>query len=154
VLRCTYKMTTTFFGFDGCSYTSMSYATQIHHQSSSSGAGGLPSPPPSARSSIDITQSSSFLSRREQLPRSNSLRKSVQKLNDTSVPVSPPETVVGSPPKANPLVDFATILRQLQPVLSFDENECEITGVTLASFEALQAYMIASNEAGAWESLR
>jgi hypothetical protein len=61
--------------------------------------GGLLSPPPSARSSIDITQSSTFLSRREQLPRSNSLQKSVQKLNDTSAADSPPETVVGSAPK-------------------------------------------------------
>jgi hypothetical protein len=75
-------------------------------------------------------------------------------LNNTSVPVSPPETVVGSPPNANPLTDITTILRRLQPVLKFSENECEISGVTPASLEALQAYMIASDEAGAWESLQ
>ena len=147
-------MTTTFRGFDGCSYTSMSHTTQAHRQSSSSGTGGLPSPPPSARSSIDIAQSNTLLSRREQLLRSNSLQKTVQKFNDISAPVSPPETMVGSPPKTNPLVDITTILMQLQPVLDFDENECEINGVTPAYFEALQAYMIASDKAGAWESLR
>jgi hypothetical protein len=148
---CNCTMTTTFLGCDGYSYTSMSYRTQAPRSShQSSGAGALPSPPPSARSSIDITLSN----RREQLTRSNSLQKTFQHLSHISAPVSPPETVAGSPPKTNPPVDITAIVTQLQPILNFRENECEITGITPACFEALQAYMIAGDKAGAWEGLR
>ncbi|KIM85872.1 hypothetical protein PILCRDRAFT_4992 [Piloderma croceum F 1598] len=136
-------MTITFLGFDGCSYTSMFYTTQAHrenNQSSSSNTGGLPSPPPSARSSIDITQSST-IDRREQLHRSNSLQRTVQRLSYMSAPVLLPQTVVGSPPKTNLLIDITTILTQFQPIIDFREN-------------ALWAYMIASDQAGTRESLR
>jgi len=152
---CNCTMTTTFLGCDGYSYTSMSYITQAPRSShQSSGTGVLPSPPPSARSSIDITPSNAVLSRREQLPRSNSLQKTFQNLSHISAPVSPPETVAGSPPKTDPLVDITAIVTQLQPILDFRENEREINDVTPAYFGALQAYMIASDKAGAWESLR
>jgi len=133
----------------------MSYITQAPRSShQSSGTGVLPSPPPSARSSIDITPSNAVLGRREQLPRSNSLQKTFQNLSHISAPVSPPETVAGSPPKTDPLVDITAIVTQLQPILDFRENEREINDVTPAYFGALQAYMIASDKAGAWESLR
>ena len=152
VLHCTM---TTFLGCDGYSYTSMSYITQAPRSShQSSGTGVLPSPPPSARSSIDITPSNAVLGRREQLPQFNSLQKTFQHLSHISAPISPPETVAGSPPKTNPLVDITAIVTQLQPILDFNENECEINGITPACFEALQAYMIAGEKAGTWESLR
>jgi hypothetical protein len=133
----------------------MSYITQAprsSHQSSVTGV--LPSPPPSARSSIDITPSNAVLGYREQLPQSNSLQKTFQNLSHISAPISPPETVAGSPPKTNPLVDITAIVTQLQPILDFRENECEINGITPASLEALRVYMIAGDKAGTWESLR
>ena len=136
-------------GCDGYSYTSMSYITQAPRSShQSSGTGTLPSPPPSARSSIDTTPSNALLGRRQRLPRSNSLQKTFQNLSHISAPISPPETVAGSPPKTDPLVDITAIVTQLQPILDFRENECEINGVTPAYFEALQAYM---SQATKWE---
>jgi len=81
---------------------------------------------------IDITPSNAVLGRREQLPRFNSLQKTFQHLSHISAPVSLPETVAGSPPKTNPLVDITAIVTQLQPILDFRENECEINGITPA----------------------
>jgi hypothetical protein len=146
-------MTTASLGFapyNSFMYYSYVSSSQNTRSSSSIDRTGLPSPPGSDRTSIDSTASEAVYGQ-SQAPDVDAVSGPIlTSIHATTLP-SPPQSQVGDSPKTSSLDN---IVLKLRPFLESREGEYEVDGVNAAFLDDINAYMLRSDQAGLWQSLR
>jgi hypothetical protein len=136
--------------FMNYSYASSSHTCQNTRSSSSIDRTGLPSPPGSNRTSIDSTAPKA-VSGQSQTPHIDAVSGPIlTSIHATTLP-SPPQSRIGDSPRTS---SIDNIVLKLRPFLESREGEYEVDGVNAAFLDDINAYMLRSDQAGLWQSLR
>ena len=136
--------------FMNYSYTSSSHTCQNTRSSSSIDRTGLPSPPGSNCTSIDSTAPKA-VSGQSQAPHIDAVSGPILTLIHATTLPSPPQSRISDSPRVS-FID--NIVLKLRLFLESREGEYEVDGVNTAFLDDINAYMLRSDQAGLWQSLR